>query len=48
MKTVKKALKYVLCFWLFIIIWFVSLLLECKETELEDWQKQVFAEQMIQ
>lgn len=44
MKTVKNALKYVLWFWLFIIIWLVSFLLEFKETELEDWQKQVFVE----
>lgn len=44
MKTVKNALKYVLWFWLFIIIWLVSFLLECKETEFEDWQKQVFVE----
>ena len=43
-----KVIKNVGCFFLFILLWFVSLLCSCNQTELEDWQKQVAAEQLIQ
>lgn len=42
-----KAIKNVGWFLLFILLWFVSLLCSCNQTELEDWQKQVASEQMI-
>lgn len=48
MKKVKKILNILFMFWIFIIILFVSILIEFEETELEDWQKQILAEQMIQ
>lgn len=48
MKKVKKILNIFFMFWIFIIILFVSILIEFEETELEDWQKQILAEQMIQ
>lgn len=48
MKKVKKILNIFFMFWIFIIILFVSILIEFEETELEEWQKQILAEQMIQ
>lgn len=48
MKKIKKTLNILFMFWIFIIILFVSILIEFEETELEECQKQIFAEQMIQ